>query len=195
MTKLIIPAICLSLLGLTACSKQAISRTSVPSYQTIHHLTLPGTFFHFNYQGKTYLACSIHQGGSAPATQLLRKGSQGAVVVGKQVHRQRDLVVLEFDPSTLSASDALPYRKNPSVAIGDRVYILNKKQKIAGTVASIPSGNRHKAFFKTQKPFAAGGMSGSPIFSERTGTVVGVLQTANSKTAATTGGFELLLMP
>ena len=38
-------------------------------------------------------------------------------------------------------------------------------------------------------------MSGSPVFSKRLGTVVGVLQTANNKTAANLGGFELLEMP
>ncbi|MEJ6829453.1 MAG: hypothetical protein QNK61_04590 [Akkermansiaceae bacterium] len=192
MLKLIIPAICLLL---AACSKQAPQRIGVPSYQTIHHLTLPGTFFHFNHQGKTYLACSIHQGGSAPATQLLRKGSEGSVVVGKTIHRQKDLVVLEYDRSTLSSSDALPYVKNPSIAVGDRIFILNRKKKIAGEIVAKPSGNGHQSFFKTAKTFPAGGMSGSPIFSERLGTVIGVLQTANSKTAATAGGFEPLLMP
>jgi hypothetical protein len=192
MLKLIIPAICLLL---AACSKTESPRSGVPTYQTIYHLTLPGTFFHFNHQGKTYLACTIHQGGSAPSTQLLRKGQEGSVVVGKTVHRQKDLLVLEFDPKTLSSSDALPYTKNPDIQIGDRIYILNKKKKIAATVASLPRGQQHQAFFKNEKPFPAGGMSGSPIFSERLGTVIGVLQTANSKTAATAGGFEPLLMP
>ncbi|MDA7506305.1 serine protease [Akkermansiaceae bacterium] len=192
MTKLIIPAICLLL---AACSKTETKRASVPSYQTIHHLTLPGTFFHFNSGGKTYLACSIHQGGSAPATQLLRKGSEGSVVVGKTVHRQKDLVVLEYDQKTLSASDALPYFKNPDIRVGDRVFILNRNKKIAAQIVSKPQGAGHQYYFKTTKTFPAGGMSGSPIFSERLGTVVGVLQTANSKTAATAGGFEALLMP
>ncbi|MDA7898361.1 hypothetical protein N9A88_03405 [Akkermansiaceae bacterium] len=38
------------------------------------------------------------------------------------------------------------------------------------------------------------GLSGSPVFSVRLGTVVGVLQTANNKTKATIGGFELGLL-
>ena len=183
------------ILFLASCSKEAPQRASVPTYQTIHHLTLPGTFFHFNYKGNTYLACSIHQGGSAPATQLLRKGSEGSVVVGKTIHRQKDLLVLEYDQKTLSASDALPYVKNPSIAVGDQIFILNKKKKISAQIVSKPSGNGHQYYFKTTQPFPAGGMSGSPIFSKRTGTVIGVLQTANSKTAATAGGFEPLLMP
>ena len=104
-----------ALVLLTSCSDTKTSKPiGVPSYQTIHHLTLPGTFFHFNYQGKIYLACSIHQGGSAPATQLLREGKEGSVVVGETVHRQKDLLVLEFDPKTLSSSDALPYLKIPT---------------------------------------------------------------------------------
>ncbi len=192
MTKFLIPAICL-LLG--ACSEPAPQRVGVPSYQTMHHLASPGTFFHFSSGGKTYLACSIHQGNSAPQTQILRKGQEGAVVLGKTIHRQKDLVVLEYDPNTLSASDALPYVKNPDIQVGDRVYILNKKKKIPATVVSEPRGNGHQYYFKTTQEFPAGGMSGSPIFSERSGTVIGVLQTANSKSAATAGGFEALLMP
>jgi hypothetical protein len=185
-----------ALVLLTSCSDTKTSKPiGVPSYQTIHHLTLPGTFFHFNHQGKIYLACSIHQGGSAPATQLLREGKEGSVVVGETVHRQKDLLVLEFDPKTLSSSDALPYLKNPDIQVGDRIYILNKKKKIVATVVRLPRGNQHQVVFKNNKPFPAGGMSGSPIFSERLGTVIGVLQTANSKTAATAGGFEPLLMP
>jgi hypothetical protein len=35
-------------------------------------------------------------------------------------------------------------------------------------------------------------MSGSPVYLPRTGSVIGVLQTANDKKKATLGGFELL---
>ena len=42
------------------------------------------------------------------------------------------------------------------------------------------------------KPYPAGGNSGSPIVSAVTGTVVGVMLTANDAEAATTVGFELL---
>ena len=59
----------------------------------------------------------------------------------------------------------------------------------------MPEGNDHHYYLQTSKTFPANGMSGSPVFSQRLGTVVGVLQTANNKSAATIGGFELLEMP
>lgn len=162
----------------------------------MHHLTLKGTMFHFHHNGKLYLGCSIHQGGMKNGGQLLREGQDNAVVVKKRVHAQRDLHVWTYDESTIVNNDPIPYNKAADIRVGDRIYILRKKQRLAATVMATPSqtGSYHYGY-ETKKPFAAAGWSGSPVFSARTGTVIGVLQTANSKSKATRGGFEALKMP
>lgn len=179
----------------SGCSDKNPTPGAAPSYQTMRHLTLNGTMFHFNHQGNYYIGCSIHQGGMATGAQLLRDGQENAVVIKKRVHTQKDLHVWTYDESTLSSDTALPYISDPDIRVGDKVYILNKKKRIAATVRALPRENDFRYFYQTFEPFPAGGMSGSPVFSARTGTVVGILQTADSKTKATRGGFEALKMP
>jgi len=160
-----------------------------PTYQTLHAKT-HGAYFQFRSDGKFYLGCSIHQGAAANGAKIFRAGQETPVIMGKRVHRQHDLHLWEYDRSTLPDADALNFFKNVEIKKGDRIYILNKGQKLAATVAAVPRGSGFRYSYKTDKPFRAGGMSGSPIFLPRTGSVIGVLQTANSKTAATFGGFE-----
>jgi len=62
-------------------------------------------------------------------------------------------------------------------------------------VHQTPTSKDHHYYLETGEAFDADGMSGSPVFSVGLGSVVGVLQNANSKTKATIGGFELLEMP
>ncbi|MGC6425667.1 MAG: hypothetical protein ACON5H_01575 [Akkermansiaceae bacterium] len=188
----------LSFIGLLAsCSdKPAPSSPGIPVYQTMHHLTLNGTMFHFNHNGRLYLGCSIHQGGMGKNAQLLREGQNDAVVVKKRIHAQKDLHVWTYDEATILNNDPLPYLKGADIRVGDRIYFLRKKQRHPAVVIATPSqsGSYHY-IYQANRPFAAAGWSGSPVFSERTGTVIGVLQTANSKTKATRGGFEALQMP
>lgn len=178
-----------------SCSKDSPTPVSVPSYQTMQHLTAHGAMFHFNHAGKYYIGCSIHQGGMSPGTQLKRKGQENAIVIKNRVHKQTDLHVWTYDEGTLSPDTALPYLKKSDIKKGDLIYILNNGNRLEATVTFLPQNGGHHYGYKTRKTFPAGGMSGSPIFSARTKTVIGVLQTANSKTHATQGGFEALQMP
>ena len=142
-----------------------------------------------------YLAASKHQGNNAPGTKLLQHDSKEFVTLGKEVHQQKDLRVLKFDSDTIGQDSALPYRDDPSVTRGEKVVILNRGQQITGIVRQTPDSKDFHYYFETEEPFPAAGMSGSPVFSTRLGSVIGVLQVANSKTKATIGGFELLEMP
>ena len=180
---------------LTSCSDPKPPVAEIPNYQTLHHEGLNGTFFHFDHEGDLYLACSIHQGGHAKGTTLNRHDSKDTASVGKQIHHQKDLRILTFTSDSIGQADALPYSPDPDVRKDDEVAILNRGEIIRGTVVRLPEGNDHHYYLQTSKTFPANGMSGSPVFSKRLGTVVGVLQTANSKTAANLGGFELLEMP
>ncbi|MDA7888694.1 serine protease [Akkermansiaceae bacterium] len=180
---------------LTSCSEPKPAAAEPPTYQTLHPSNSKGTVFHFDHDGDLFLACSIHQGNNAPGTKLTRHGTEDFVTIGKQIHHQKDLRVLKFDSETIGEKTALPYHANPSVNQGDEVVILNRGKKIRGTVRQVPTSRDHHYYFETDKAFAADGMSGSPVFSMRLGTIVGVLQTANNKTKATIAGFELLEMP
>jgi hypothetical protein len=180
---------------LTSCSDPKAPDTEIPKYQTLHHESLNGSFFHFDHDGDLYLACSIHQGSHAKGTILTRNSSEDTATVGKQIHHQKDLRVLTFKSSTIDRNNALPYLSDPKVNQGDEVAILNRGKIIRGTVVRMPEGNDHHYYLQTSKTFPANGMSGSPVFSQRLGTVIGVLQTANNKSAANIGGFELLEMP
>jgi hypothetical protein len=180
---------------LTSCSEPKPPVTKIPIYQTLHREGLNGTFFHFDHDGDLYLASSIHQGGNAKGTVLTRNNSSDTAAIGKQIHHQKDLRVLTFKSDTIDRTDALPYSPDPNVNKGDEVAILNRGQIIRGTVVRMPAGNDHHYYLRTTKTFPANGMSGSPVFSQRLGTVIGVLQTANNKSDANIGGFEILQMP
>jgi len=166
-----------------------------PSYQTLHLPGLNGSYFHFEYEGDFYIACSIHQGGASRGAEIFLTDDPSPVTLKKRFHKQQDLQVWTYQASTLSTDAALNYQKNPQVSRGDQVFILNKGEKIPGTIVSEPSGKEFRHYLETKKEFPANGMSGSPVFLPRTGSVIGVLQTANDKKAATLGGFELLTLP
>lgn len=180
---------------LVSCSDEKKSTyMAPPEYQTLHRPEFKGAMFQFEHDGDYFVACSIHQGSPSPKVAVYRGSQKEPVIIGKRVHKQKDLHVWTYDEDTLSPDHALPYRPNPKVEIGDRIYLLNKGAKIAATIVAEPKGENFRYSYKTDKPFQAGGMSGSPVFLPRTGSVIGVLQTANDKKKATFGGFELLQM-
>ena len=180
---------------LSSCSEEKkATYAAPPEYDTLHRPEFKGALFQFEYDGAYFLACSIHQGGTAPGVKIFRNGHDDPVVIGKRVHQQKDLHVWTYDEDTLSADHALTYQPDPTVEIGDRIYLLNKGQKLAATVVAEPKGENFRYTYKTDAPFPAGAMSGSPVYLPRTGAIIGVLQTANDKKKATFGGFELLEM-
>jgi hypothetical protein len=163
-----------------------------PSYQTLHHPKFNGTFFQFEHKGERYLACSIHQAHLKAGDQLTREGDSQAVTVGKRVKKQKDLHLWTFRHPAPRPEHFLKYQPEVRLALDDRVYFLNRGQTIAATVVALPSGDQFRHTYRTDQPFAANGLSGSPVYLARTGSVVGILQTANDKQRATLGGFELL---
>jgi hypothetical protein len=190
---LIARLVSLALIFLSSCSEEKKATSAAPpEYQTLYRPGFKGALFQFEHDGDYYLACSIHQGSTAPDVEIFREGQKTPVVVGQRVHIQKDLHVWDYDEDTLSPDHALSYQPEPKVEVGDRIYLLNKGQKIAATIVAEPKGKNFRYTYETDEPFPAGGMSGSPVYLPRTGSVIGVLQTANDKKKATLGGFELL---
>lgn len=189
-----LPIIILALLS--SCSQKETSTYAPPPvYQTLHTEKTPGAFFQLQHDGDLFIVSSIHQGGAAPGAQLSSQGQKDPTILEKRAHLQKDLHLWTYDQKTLSPDNALTYRPKTDLKKGDRIFILNRGQKLAATVMAEPRGEQFRYTYKTDSPFPAGGMSGSPVYLPRTGSVVGVLQTANDKKAATFGGFEQIDLP
>ena len=189
MVRLLLPA----LLLLPSCqSGPEPSPGAPPVYQTLHHPKFKGAFFQLEYDGEQYLACSVHQAHLKPGEELTREGATAAVTVGKRVYRQKDLHLWTFESPEVRPEDLLAYRPGIEVRLDDRVHFLNGGRAIAATVVALPRGEQFRHTYRTDEPFAAAGLSGSPVYLSRTGTVIGVLQTANDRKKATFGGFEVL---
>ncbi len=179
----------------SACSEeQTAAPAPAPEYHTLHREGFKGAIFQFKHEGDHYLGCSIHQGGASPGVKAFREGESEPVVFRRRAHSQKDLHIWTYSQESRKPSHVLTYRPNPVVRIGDRIYFLNKGQKIPATVIGQPKGKQFRHTYKTDTPFPAAGMSGSPVYLPRTCAVIGVLQTANHRTEATLGGFELLNM-
>lgn len=184
-----------ALLLFSSCSeeKKAVS-SPPPEYHTLHRAKFNGAIFQFAHEGGHYLACSIHQGAAAPGAEVFRQGDSNPVTFEKRVHKQKDLHVWTYSQENRKQEHVLIYTPDPKIEVGDRIYFLNKGQKIAATVVGEPEGKQFRYLYETDEVFVANGMSGSPVFLPRTGSVIGVLQTANNPKRATMGGFELLEM-
>ena len=179
--------------ALSACqSGDPPSYALPPIYDTLHHQKFKGAFFQFEHDGNRYLACSIHQAHLKSGDLLRRNGDPKPVTVGKKVKSQKDLHLWTFEHPAPQPEHLLKYQLDVDLALDDRIYFLNQGRKIAATVVGLPKGEQFRHTYQTDKPFAAAGLSGSPVYLPRTGSVVGVLQTANDRTKATFGGFEIL---
>jgi hypothetical protein len=186
----------ISLALLLSCSKEETSTSAPPpAYQTLHTEKTLGAFFQLQHDGEHFIVSSVHQGGAAPGAQLFREGQKDPVILKKRVHLQKDLHLWTYDQKTLSPDKALIYHPDTDLKKGDRIFILNRGQKIPATIMAEAQGEQFRYSYKTDAPFPAGGMSGSPVYLPRTGSVVGVLQPANDKLAANFGGFEKLELP
>lgn len=182
----------ISLLLFSCAPEDDAPDTPAPAYETLHHPQWAGAFFQLEYQGDRYVACSRHQAQLKRGTRLQREGSQDAVVLVRRVHAQKDLQLWTFEGPTADPDHFLFYRQDPAVEVGERIYLLNRGKAIPARVEALPEGDRFRVIYRSDQPFAAAGLSGSPVYLPRTGAVVGVLQTANDPKKATLGGFELI---
>jgi len=189
MLRLLFP---LTLLVSSCGEESAPAYAEPPEYQTLHHPKFKGAFFQMEHDGEQYLVCSIHQAHLKPGAKVFRPGRKEPVIIGQRIHKQQDLHLWTFEGPPVKSADLLKYQADPEIRIDDRIFFLNQGKKIAATVVALPQGEQFRHSYKTDKPFAANGLSGSPVFLPRTGSVIGVLQTANDKNKATFGGFELL---
>ncbi len=114
----------------------------------------------------------------------------GGVTVTDRVAVGHDVQVLRYDCPQLDEIPALVFNADAETQLGDPVYLYNENGAALGHI--IRARRNHRRVVKMQQPFAASGMSGSPVINAATGSVIGVLLDANDAEAATVVGFELL---
>ena len=164
-----------------------------PTYETMIGAGLSGSGFHFQKDGKSYIACSLHQfDGEVPETMLAPDLETDIPITG-QVHVGADVQVLSYDNSVFTESSPLVYDGTSDVSIGDPVYLLIDGEAIKAHVTrySILEGT----WFKSETPFVGQGGSGSPVVSGLDGKVVGVFLGGKVGDTMTEGYFEELEMP
>jgi hypothetical protein len=163
-----------------------------PVYETLFGEGASGSGFHFEWEGKRYIGCSLHQfEGKAPSEMISLSIDQNVAILAR-VHKQEDVQVLTYRSVELDALTPLSYDGDPSIEKGDPVVLYNMDRKIVGHVTQVPGTAQGLAFFRTEKPFEARGCSGAPVISGTTGSLIGVALTADDADRARTVGFEVL---
>lgn len=160
-------------------------------YSTLLGEDLSGSGFHFAVGEKRYLACSLHQfEGKAPSVMGSMDFDDPIEIKGR-VYKGKDIQVLTYVSADLDKQAPLKFDAKVTPEVGDKVYCYNFDDSYEGEITAI-DGDKRTYSVRMSKPYPAGGNSGSPVVSAVTGTVVGVLLSANDAEAATTVGFELL---
>ncbi len=164
---------------------------AAPKYSTLLGQDLSGSGFHFQVGEKRYLACSLHQfDGNAPSV-MASLDFDDAIEIKERVYKGKDTQVLTYVSADLDKCAPLKFDPKVTPAVGDKVYCYDFADSYEGAITAIHPDKRTYSV-KMSQPYPAGGNSGTPIVSAVTGTVVGVLLSANDADAATTVGFELL---
>ncbi|QTN32658.1 DUF4190 domain-containing protein [Akkermansiaceae bacterium] len=166
---------------------------SAPEYETMIGEGLSGSGFHFESGGKRFIACSLHQfDGKAPATMLAPDLETDIPITG-QVHEGTDIQVLSYDEKVFPDPSPLIHDGNPSVSVGDPVFLLIDDKAVKAHVTRYSFLEGH--WFSAEKPFVGQGGSGSPVVSGLTGKVIGVFLGGEGGDMMTEGYFEDLEMP
>ncbi len=167
---------------------------AAPKYEPLFGEGLAGSGFHFQVGDSVYVCTSFHQfDGATPKTMMSVDLTDPIEILGV-VHKQDDVQVLSFKSDQLRKMSPLLYDRSAHVVPGLPVYIYADSEIIKGHILSINEANG-KLKIRTEKSFPAEGLSGGPIVSGETGTVIGVLIGANSSEHATRIEAEWLRLP
>lgn len=113
------------------------------------------------------------------------------IKIGALVYKAGDIQVLTYTSAELDKQEPLKFDPDVTPSVGDKVYCYHFDDVYEGKIVSVAEDKRNYTI-KMSKPYPAAGNSGSPVVSATTGTVMGVLLSANHPDRATEVGFELL---
>lgn len=192
----------LLILGLTAVAFAA-DPTPPDKYEVLCGEGLAGSGFVIRYGSGFLGVASLHQfEGKAPRTLEPLEGDSVALDTTKVI-KQKDVQALPV--KTPSAGlQFLGYNHDFTLRTGDEVVILGPagdlvlgvltaKGMAAGSYRSADGPRELEA--RTNKPLVMAGGSGGPVLHKQTGTVIGVLLTADDGKQARVVGFETLCLP
>lgn len=169
----------------------AQQRVEAPSYMTLIGDGLSGSGFHFEVDGRQYIACSLHQFDGAVPSLMVSLDIDEPIEVTGQVDEQLDVQVLTFNSDDLEALEPLSYEPGNRPKMSTPVYIYDFDDVYGGTIVDI-NWTTGRCEIRMDKPFPAMGNSGSPVISAIDGKVIGVLLDADDPEAARIVGFEYL---
>ena len=186
---------------IAACALGA-GPTPPEEYEVLIGEGLAGSGFVIRHRGAFLGVCSRHQFDGDVPGELTPLDGEAVGLDASKVVKQKDVQVL---PVQSPAADLqfLDYQPDFSLAPGDAVIVLGPAGDVVpGTLTS--QGMRRGTYqsssgpatlsLTTDHPFAAGGGSGGPVILRRTGSVIGVLLTADDPRDARTVGFETLCL-
>jgi hypothetical protein len=182
----------------------AADPTPPEKYEVLNGEGLAGSGFVIRHGEKFFGVASLHQfGGKAPSKLAPLEGDPVSLDKAR-VFKQKDVQVLPvLTPSP--KLQFLAYNPDFTLQAGDEVILLNSLEQgvvVSGTLTARgmtegsykSSDGPRKLEVHTSKPFEAEGESGGPIIHKRTGTVIGVLLSADDQEKARFIGFETLCL-
>lgn len=165
----------------------------LPTYESLIGEEFSGSGFHFEWDGRRYIGCSLHQFEGGTPGQMLWGHALKIVPVVDRVHVQTDIQILAYDESALAGSEPLIYLPGVRVRRNERVLVMADNEALLGTMMYTIPDHDGLVYLELDRPIPLQGHSGSAIVSGVTGTVVGVLLNGVEEEGIV--GFELLDLP
>lgn len=165
--------------------------TKAPKYRPLVGEDSSGSGFHFRSGKNSYIASTMHQFGDSTPRELSSVEFDAPIKVTRRVKKGKDIQVLRYESPELNEVEALVFDPSHPPSIDERIYLYGRN-KVFGAKIALIGENTGKCLAFTSEPIPAAGMSGSPVVSAKSGTVIGVLIGADSATEARSITFELL---
>ena len=186
-----------SILGANERLSPREATATVPIYPGFIGEGFKGSGFHFEWEGQSFIGCSLHQFDSEiPEVMHMFNSGKGESIIEVPVTGvafvQNDVQILEYEAGVIDQFDALVYEDNVEIRAGEVVYVMTSRGPLEARVRLLCSS--YEPGMRCAKlnlhPVRLRGLSGSAVISGVTGTVVGVLLTGDEE--AGTFGFEVL---
>ncbi len=177
---LIGPAVSAFRQGMMAQNGRPVTVEPAP-YEPLIGKGFSGSGFHFDYNGNTYIAASLHQFDGDTPTSMLRglfsDNESGAIIqISGRVHTQTDVQILEYDTDALANDPPLRYEPDVTLDPGHPVILLcGNGPVVAHMTQTTPDAENLVWARLKDRRYDLTGCSGSAVVSGETGTVVGVL--------------------
>lgn len=163
-----------------------------PKYESLLGQNLIGAGFHVEVGSRRYICTSAHQFEGLKPEQMGSLDFEEPIVLKGVVHKQADLLLMTYESKKLDEQPPLKYDDLAKVEMGLPVYLYPMNGgPVKGHITQLNLA-KSEATIHAVVPFEAAGMSGSPVVSGETGSVIGILTDANDPKRATRIGIQIL---